>query len=79
MPVTIGDDYADPDPSIAISWTLIRQSDGTYAFQTSGGDYLTAMEEDFCDQCFSTFPTERTRGGKFEKFTLLRRSREVTG
>jgi len=52
--------------SIEVSWTLIRQSDGTYAFQTASGYYLTANG----GGSVPGWRTDSPQVGNWEKFTL---------
>jgi hypothetical protein len=61
--VTIGDEV--PGNEYELSWTLIRQSDGSYAFQTASSDYLTANGGGALG-----FSTDGTQVGNWQKFTL---------
>lgn len=66
QPVTIG---GGDQTSVTLGWTLIRQSDGTYAFQTSSGYYLTANGGGNPGE-YSPWRTDTPQVGNFEKFTL---------
>jgi hypothetical protein len=52
-----------------ISWTLLKQSDGSYAFQTSSGGILTANEGGLAGG-FRT-DTETDQIENWQKFTLI--------
>jgi hypothetical protein len=56
-------------PPFMISWTLIKQNDGSYAFQTASGGILTANEGGIGGG-FRT-DTETDQIGNWEKFTLI--------
>lgn len=55
--------------SVTLGWTLIRQSDGTYGFQTASGYYLTANGGGTPGNYFP-FRTDTPQVGNWEKFTL---------
>ena len=57
-------------PTFWISWTLLKQDDGTYAFQTANGGILTAIGGGYPGAGFRT-DTETDQIGNFEKFTLV--------
>jgi hypothetical protein len=50
-----------------LSWTLLKQNDGTYAFQTASGYLLTAIS----DELGGGFGTDSETIGNWEKFTLV--------
>ena len=56
-------------PPFMISWTLLKQQDGTFAFQTASGGILTANEGGLAGG-FRT-DTETDQIGNWEKFTLI--------
>jgi len=56
-------------PPFWISWTLLKQADGTYAFQTASGGILTANGGGVPGEGFRT-DTEVDQIGNWEKFTL---------
>jgi hypothetical protein len=56
-------------PPFWISWTLLKQADGTYAFQTASGGILTANGGGLASEGFRT-DTELDMIGNWEKFTL---------
>jgi hypothetical protein len=60
----------DGGPPFWISWTLLKQSDGTYAFQTASGGILTANGGGLPGEGFRT-DTETDQIGNWEKFTLV--------
>jgi hypothetical protein len=53
-----------------LSWTLLKQDDGTYAFQTASGGILTANGGGLPGEGFRT-DTETDQIGNWEKFTLV--------
>jgi hypothetical protein len=53
-----------------ISWTLLKQGGGTYAFQTASGGILTANGGGLLGEGFRT-DTEPDQIGDWEKFTLV--------
>jgi len=53
-----------------ISWTLLKQEDGSYAFQTASGGILTAIAGGVPGHGFRT-DTETDQIGNWEKFTLV--------
>ena len=57
-------------PPFWISWTLLKQGDGTYAFQTASGGVLTANGGGLPGAGFRT-DTETDQIGNWEKFTLV--------
>jgi hypothetical protein len=57
-------------PPFWIGWTLLKQDDGTYAFQTASGGILTANGGGLAGEGFRT-DTETDQIGNFEKFTLV--------
>jgi hypothetical protein len=57
-------------PPYMISWTLLKQSDGSYAFQTASGGILTAINGGLVGGGFRT-DTEMDQIGNWEKFTLI--------
>jgi hypothetical protein len=57
-------------PPYMISWTLLKQTDGSYAFQTSSGGILTANEGGTIGASFRT-DTETDQIGNWEKFTII--------
>jgi hypothetical protein len=66
QPVTIGVGNLD---SVTLGWTIIRQSDGTYAFQTSSRYYLTANGGGAPGD-YGPWRTDASQVGNWEKFTL---------
>ena len=63
--------YFDPITS-DYDWTLIKQDDGSYAFQTISSDYLTAIAGGEVGLTTKQgFRTDATTIGNFEKFTLI--------
>ena len=57
-------------PPLWISWTLLKQADGTYAFQTTSGYILTANAGGVPGAGFRT-DTATDQIGNREKFTLV--------
>ena len=57
-------------PPFWISWTLLKQDDGTYALQTASGAVLTAIGGGVPGEGFRT-DTEPDQIGNWEKFTLV--------
>jgi hypothetical protein len=53
-----------------LSWTLLKQNGGTYAFQTASGGILTAIGGGLPREGFRT-DTETDQIGPWEKFTLV--------
>lgn len=53
-----------------MSWTLLKQDDGTYAFQAASGKVLTAIDGGLPGSGFS-IDTPSDQIGNFEKFTIV--------
>jgi hypothetical protein len=57
-------------PPFWVSWTLLKQDDGSYAFQTASGGILTANGGGLVGEGFRT-DTELDMIGNWEKFTIV--------